>query len=119
MGSLNRIGALSYGVFQILISMLMIYSCQSKVPKPVENADSVKESRRIEFEFNDILDADGVFGSVLIYDLNQDVYYSNDFERSDSGFIPASTFKIPNSLIALETGLNPYKSDFRTVRLNN
>ena len=33
------------------------------------------------------------------------IYYSNDFKRCSTGFIPASTFKIPNSIIALETGV--------------
>ena len=31
--------------------------------------------------------------------------YSNDFSRCDIGYLPASTFKIPNSIIALETGV--------------
>ena len=32
-------------------------------------------------------------------------YYSNDFNWAKTGIIPASTFKIPNSIIALETGV--------------
>ena len=42
-------------------------------------------------------------GSILIYDLNQDVTYQHNPERNATPFLPASTFKIPNSLIALET----------------
>jgi beta-lactamase class D len=41
----------------------------------------------------------------LVYDLQNDTAYSNDFSRCDIGFLPASTFKIPNSIIALETGV--------------
>ena len=37
--------------------------------------------------------------------VNEDVYYSNDFKWANAGRLPASTFKIPNSIIALETGV--------------
>ena len=33
------------------------------------------------------------------------MYYSNDFGWCNQGHLPASTFKIPNSIIALETGV--------------
>jgi beta-lactamase class D len=41
----------------------------------------------------------------LFYDLEEDKYYSNDFEWAKKGQLPASTFKIPNSIIALESGI--------------
>lgn len=44
-------------------------------------------------------------GSILIFDFKNDKYYSNDFSWAKKGNLPASTFKIPNSIIALETGL--------------
>ena len=44
-------------------------------------------------------------GAILLYDLAEDKYYSNDFTVANQGFLPASTFKIPNSIIALETGV--------------
>ncbi|MBT7827082.1 MAG: class D beta-lactamase, partial [Bacteroidetes bacterium] len=43
--------------------------------------------------------------SILIYNQKDDEYYSNDFEWAQKGFLPASTFKICNSIIALETGV--------------
>ena len=43
-------------------------------------------------------------GTILIYDYQQKRYYSNDFDWARRGYLPASTFKIPNSLIALEVG---------------
>lgn len=45
----------------------------------------------------------GVKGSILIWD--DSTYYSNDFEWARKGRLPASTFKIPNSIIALELGI--------------
>lgn len=56
-------------------------------------------------EFQDIIDSLNVKGSVLIYDIEKDAYFSNDFAWSNMGHLPASTFKIPNSIIALESGV--------------
>lgn len=56
-------------------------------------------------EIKTILDSAGVAGSVLAYDFQKDVYYSNDFKWTETGHLPASTFKIVNSIIALETGV--------------
>jgi beta-lactamase class D len=47
----------------------------------------------------------GVNGSIVIYDLQRDLIYEHNPERNATPFLPASTFKIPNSLIALETGV--------------
>lgn len=54
-------------------------------------------------EFQTILDAVEVNGSILIWDEKK--YYSNDFDWAKKGKLPASTFKIPNSIIALELGI--------------
>jgi beta-lactamase class D len=56
-------------------------------------------------EFNTILENLKVKGSILIFDSRNNTYYSNDFAWAKTGIIPASTFKIPNSIIALETGV--------------
>ncbi|MBL8149486.1 MAG: class D beta-lactamase [Blastocatellia bacterium] len=47
----------------------------------------------------------GVEGSFLLYDLKQDKYLGYNLKRTKIGFIPASTYKIFNSLVALETGV--------------
>jgi beta-lactamase class D len=46
-------------------------------------------------------------GSFLLYDLKQDKYIAYDSARCKQRFVPASTFKIFNSLVALETGVAP------------
>jgi len=56
-------------------------------------------------EFQAIIDSAKVNGSILIYELKENKYYSNDFEWAQNGYLPASTFKITNSIIALETGV--------------
>ena len=47
----------------------------------------------------------GVEGSFVLYDAQDKNYTVYDQQRNGQGFIPASTFKIPNSLIALELGI--------------
>lgn len=47
----------------------------------------------------------GVEGSILIYDLQKDQAFQHNPERNITAFPVASTFKILNSLIALETGV--------------
>ncbi|WP_299406527.1 class D beta-lactamase [Acaryochloris sp. IP29b_bin.148] len=46
-----------------------------------------------------------VQGSILIYDLKQNRAYQHNPARNTQPFLPASTFKILNALIALETGV--------------
>ncbi len=44
-------------------------------------------------------------GTFVLYDLKQDRYLRHDPARAATRFSPFSTFKIPNSLIGLETGV--------------
>ena len=52
-----------------------------------------------------LLDASKLNGAILIYDVQKQTYFSNDFIEAKKQVLPASTFKIPNSIIGLETGL--------------
>ncbi|MEG4285894.1 class D beta-lactamase [Microcoleus sp. A006_D1] len=47
----------------------------------------------------------GVEGAIAICDLKGDRLYQHNPQRNSTAFLPASTFKILNSLIALETGV--------------
>ena len=79
-----------------LITLLVVsifISCNEKTT----NKEIVKS------EFQSIVDSSNVKGSILIYDLQKDLFYSNNFDWAKIGRLPASTFKIPNSIIALET----------------
>lgn len=46
-----------------------------------------------------------VKGSFMVYDMYSGKYYYYDSARCFTRFTPASTFKIPNSIIGLETGV--------------
>ncbi|HLO89566.1 MAG TPA: class D beta-lactamase [Lentimicrobium sp.] len=62
--------------------------------------------KRIEMpDFKSLLDSFQLSGSILVFDKDNNTYYSNDFMWAEEGHLPASTFKIPNSIIALETGV--------------
>ncbi len=47
----------------------------------------------------------GVQGCFLLYDVKNDIYQIYNSTRCEQGYLPASTFKILNSLIGLETGI--------------
>lgn len=44
-------------------------------------------------------------GSIVIYDQANDRFYEHNSARNSTAFMPASTFKILNALISLETGV--------------
>jgi len=46
----------------------------------------------------------GVEGALIIVSVDGDVEYMHNARRCNQRYLPASTFKIPNTLIALETG---------------
>jgi len=56
-------------------------------------------------DINALYLAEGVEGTLLIESLSGTVQYTNDSAKVAQAYIPASTFKIPNTLIALEEGV--------------
>ncbi len=98
----------------VVITLLILFSsCENKVKnKSVE----VKETKIITKSFQEILDSAKVKGAILIYDFQKGKWYSNDFEWTKKGKLPASTFKITNSIIGLETEV--IKSDSMLFKWN-
>lgn len=91
---------------KIIYTFLIIFLLQScvdakKNTKEIKDKITTKEILRPDFQ--SIIDSNNVKGAILIYDLKNDLFYSNDFKWAKVGRLPASTFKIANSLIALET----------------
>lgn len=58
---------------------------------------------------------EGTVGTFVGYKTEDYLIIASDSERSGQAFLPASTFKVPNSLIALETGVveHPDKDVFK------
>lgn len=86
----------------ILIVVFSQFSCSTK-QKEIKVAKKNEEIVRNDFQ--QIIDSADVRGSVLIYNATDSIWYSNDFQKCKEGSLPASTFKIPNSIIGLETGV--------------
>ena len=59
--------------------------------------------------------AEGTVGTFVGYKVDDYLIIASDKNRSGEAMLPASTFKIPNSLIALETGVvaDPDKDVFK------
>lgn len=47
----------------------------------------------------------GITGTFVLYDVTADRYIGHDRTRAKTRFVPASTFKIPNTLIGLSVGV--------------
>jgi beta-lactamase class D len=56
-------------------------------------------------DFKKYFDEYSLKGSFVMYDMANDKYIIYDSLRCNTRFTPASTFKIPNSIIGLETGV--------------
>ncbi len=87
----------------MLVTLLMNCSESGSYKLNSVAKDSTKEVSVSAFQ--SLLDSAKVEGSILIYHLEANTYYSNNFKWAETGQLPASTFKIPHSIIALETGV--------------
>lgn len=97
-----------------MLAILVIAACQPSSSSTNDNtihqddADSIilsKFQRETRTELQPIIDSADVQGAVVVLDIANQKLYSNDFEWAAVQRMPASTFKIPNSIIALETGV--------------
>lgn len=83
-------------LFIYLVGFLTLISCSSST---IEKSDQYKSG------FEQILSNYDLKGVILVLDPQTNTYYSNDFELGDKRKLPASTFKIPNAMIALESNV--------------
>lgn len=63
-------------------------------------AHDMDQNSALEKNFN----AAGVKGTFVLYDVSAERFTAHNLPRAEERFIPASTFKLPNSLIGLSTG---------------
>lgn len=89
----------------ILSIVILVFSCTNMKTNSDKNQSPEFEGEVVVSEFQTLIDSADVKGSILIYDLKDDKYYSNNFNWAKKGNLPASTYKITNSIIALETGV--------------
>ena len=86
----TRLGRLVLKSALLLLAAVTVCACTRSQEKP---------------EYAAIFDEFGVEGSFMAYDLNNDSYTYYNRERCSQQFLPASTFKVFNALVALETGV--------------
>jgi beta-lactamase class D len=77
----------------LLASLLTLSSLQSYTAGWQESSD-----------VRDLFNNAGVTGTFVLYDVNAGEFSGHNQARSIERFVPASTFKIPNSLIGLSVG---------------
>jgi len=91
----------------IITCFVIVYGACSidSSPQQFLNASKPDPLAITDSQFQQIFDAHNINGAFLLYDFQNDNYITYNETRVDSTFLPASTFKILNSLIALETGV--------------
>jgi beta-lactamase class D len=95
----------------MLLTMLMVGCAESQsafIPtpnQPISATMTISPVSEIKPELEK--NFQGFKGAFALYDLNGNQYIRYNPERCAEQFIPASTFKITNSLIGLETGVIP------------
>lgn len=90
----------------LLLALLLLGCPRRQVAESPATSRSSPAPREItEPGWQAWLDSAGLRGCLVIFDQAANAYHSNDFAWARTGQLPASTYKIPHSLIALETGV--------------
>ena len=89
----------------VLLLLTLLSSCifSKIIPNTYTRKDEPVKFQIIDLR--DLFEGQGLYGQILIYDESSNQYTSSDFEVAKTKFIPASTFKIPNTLVGLESGI--------------
>jgi beta-lactamase class D len=87
-------------IIALLCTIIVFFSLAQSSPAKNLKESSLSTAQNIDFSRH-FLDL-GIEGSILIYDSNKNRTYQHNPQRNATQFLPASTFKILNSLIALD-----------------
>ncbi|MFA7274079.1 MAG: penicillin-binding transpeptidase domain-containing protein [Crocinitomicaceae bacterium] len=101
---------------RFIYSLLLLASLSScflskKIPNTYTRKDEPVKFQSIDLK--DLFEGQNLYGQILIYDEHSNQYTSSDFGIAKAKFSPASTFKIPNTIIGLESGLYNESSIFK------
>jgi beta-lactamase class D len=78
----------------IFLLALILAACSPSQPTEISHP-----------EWGSIFENAGIAGGIIVFDYQANTYHVNNPDRLDTPYLPASTFKILNSLIALESGV--------------
>lgn len=87
----------------VWVALALIVGCRS--PSDVDVPGLPPHTTKERPEFARYFEEQGAVGAFVLYDERRERLIQYNPERSRQGFPPASTFKILNALIALETGV--------------
>jgi len=89
-----------------ILFILLLLNVHSQLLFSVNLSINSDEYKKIQVkQIGEMLKERKLNGAVLIFDPSELIFYSNDFDWVSKVKSPASTFKIPNSIIALELGV--------------
>jgi len=81
--------------------MRKVFTCFMLLLVSQAHAHDMENNPELEKHFNEA----GVNGTFVLYDVRANRFIAHNLPRAEKRFIPASTFKVPNSLIGLSTGV--------------
>ncbi|HNY03374.1 MAG TPA: penicillin-binding transpeptidase domain-containing protein [Bacteroidales bacterium] len=82
------------------------YVLSAAIPNGImKQVTAMKVAADTAFILEQIFSRHGLTGTIVFFDPSKERYFGYAPALWDSGYLPASTFKIPNSLIGLETGV--------------
>ncbi len=87
--------------YSLLLPLFLFFSCGEQLSSPTKKAAATVATESVNSNLKIIIKDFEVAGAVLIYEEQKDQYYSNDLAWAKKGQLPASTFKIANSIIGL------------------
>ena len=93
----------SINLFFFIATLSLIYGCSSNKQADEKSNISLKNDMTVRDDFQSYFDSCGVEGSIAIYDIESQKWIVSDTVGLVIETLPASTFKIINLLIALET----------------
>lgn len=93
----------SINLFFFIATLSLIYGCSSNKQADEKSNISVKNAMTVRDDFQSYFDSCGVEGSIAIYDIESQKWIVSDTVGLVIETLPASTFKIINLLIALES----------------
>lgn len=103
--TIARMGYLSIGIGVGIGIMAAFAGCHARTPTPPAPAPRLGARVPVErAEWRSLIERDGLRGTIAVYDAGRDELACARVELCTARRIPASTFKIANALIGLETG---------------
>ncbi|MGQ1944930.1 5-(carboxyamino)imidazole ribonucleotide synthase [Ornithobacterium rhinotracheale] len=104
-------------IFPFLLTLLFLHKVSAQVKDnkvyitPIYEFDYQEDNRIKEIFKNHKLN-----GCITLFSDKEKIFYMNDIDEAEKRELPASTFKIPHTIIALELGI--IKSPYETLKWN-